>query len=99
MIVIDAVTRLVPGVLGDEGSAVADSFSPVGPEGSGCWTTRTTPGLGVDGDDGARVLASSKIIRDSLAPIKMETESSMAETYLDYVCMRALMPVMRGRQD
>lgn len=33
MVVIDAVTRLIPGVLGDEGSAVADSFSPAGPEG------------------------------------------------------------------
>ncbi len=32
MILIDAITRLVPGVLGDEGSAVADSFSPVGPD-------------------------------------------------------------------
>lgn len=34
------------------------------------------------------VLASSKIIRDSLAPDKVETESSMAETYLDYVHAR-----------
>lgn len=33
MILIDAVTRLIPGVLGDEGSAIADSFSPVGPDG------------------------------------------------------------------
>ncbi len=32
MVLIDAVTRLVPGVLGDEGSAVADSFSPAGPD-------------------------------------------------------------------
>jgi tRNA (guanine37-N1)-methyltransferase len=32
MVMIDAVTRLVPGVLGDEGSAVSDSFSAGGPE-------------------------------------------------------------------
>ncbi len=30
--VIDAVTRLIPGVLGDEQSAAQDSFSPRGPE-------------------------------------------------------------------
>lgn len=34
MVLIDAVTRLIPGALGDGGSAIADSFSAVGPSGA-----------------------------------------------------------------
>lgn len=33
MVLIDAVARLIPGVLGDEASNRSDSFSPVGPRG------------------------------------------------------------------
>lgn len=33
MVLIDAITRLIPGVLGDEDSNASDSFSPVGPNG------------------------------------------------------------------
>jgi tRNA (guanine37-N1)-methyltransferase len=38
---LDAVARLQPGVLGDEGSHQQDSFNPAS---TACWTARTTPG-------------------------------------------------------
>ena len=44
MVIIDSVVRLLPGVLGNEMSAVTDSFR------QGCWsihTTRGQPNLGI----------------------------------------------------
>jgi hypothetical protein len=47
MLVVDAVARLVPGVLGDEASAEQDSFR------TGCWIARTTRGRKWSRDAGA----------------------------------------------
>lgn len=63
MVLIDAVARLLPGVLGHEGSAASDSFSPVGPEGKrllDCphytkpreWEGRAAPEVLLSGDHG-----------------------------------------------
>lgn len=63
MVLIDAVSRLVPGVLGDEGSALADSFSPVGARGErlldhphytrpAVWMGMPVPDVLVSGDHG-----------------------------------------------
>lgn len=63
IVLIDAVTRLIPGSLGDEGSAAADSFGKVGPKGErllDCphytkpreWEGRTVPDILLSGDHG-----------------------------------------------
>ena len=64
MILIDAIVRLLPGVLGHEDSAAEDSFSPRGPEGKrllDCphytrpqvWKDRVVPEVLISGDHGA----------------------------------------------
>ncbi len=64
MILIDAIVRLLPGVLGHEDSAAEDSFSPRGPEGMrvlDCphytrpqvWKDRVVPEVLLSGDHGA----------------------------------------------
>lgn len=61
MVLIDAICRLLPGVLGDEGSNAGDSFSPTGPAGErllDCphftrpreWMGRAVPEVLISGD-------------------------------------------------
>ena len=63
IVLIDAVTRLIPGSLGDEGSAAADSFGKVGPKGErllDCphytkpreWEGHAVPDILLSGDHG-----------------------------------------------
>lgn len=63
IVLIDAITRLIPGSLGDEGSAAADSFGKLGPAGQrllDCphytkprdWEGRTVPEILLSGDHG-----------------------------------------------
>ncbi len=42
-VVIEAVTRLLPGVMGNATSVAADSFSAAQAGADACWSTRTTP--------------------------------------------------------
>ena len=42
-VVVDAVARLLPGVLGNESSAVFESFQEAG-HGGGCWIARSRRG-------------------------------------------------------
>ena len=46
LLLVDAVVRLLPGVLGHEDAAAEDSFSCRGPGAGGCWRARTTRGRG-----------------------------------------------------
>ncbi len=63
IVLVDAITRLLPGALGDELSALGDSFSPVGPGGQrllDCphytrpreWMGRIVPDVLLSGDHG-----------------------------------------------